>query len=78
MSLQLLRGGIWACMRYLCLCVGFWDMDFHVWGIMFLLKVVLNMLMMNVKESMCFRCLLFSLSGHCEFLFFICSIASWT
>ena len=28
MSLQLLRGGIWACMRYPCLCLGwFWDRD---------------------------------------------------
>ena len=33
-SLQLLRGGIWACMRFPCLCslvcvfVGFWDRDY--------------------------------------------------
>ena len=28
--LQLLRGGIWACMRYppLCVFVGFWDRDY--------------------------------------------------
>ena len=28
-SLKLLRGGIWACMRYSCLrLVGFWDGDY--------------------------------------------------
>ena len=28
-SLQLLRGGIWACMRCPCLClVGFWERDY--------------------------------------------------
>ena len=28
-SLQLLRGGIWACMRCLvCIFVGFWDRDY--------------------------------------------------
>ena len=28
-SLQLLRGGIWACMRSLvCVFVGFWDRDY--------------------------------------------------
>ena len=27
-SLQLLRGGIWACMRCPCVFVGFWDRDY--------------------------------------------------
>ena len=27
-SLQLLRGGIWTCMRYPCLNFGFWDRDY--------------------------------------------------
>ena len=27
---------------------------------------------------MCFRCLIFSLSGPCELLFLLCFIASWT
>ena len=29
-SLQLLRGGIWACMRcpFVCVFVGFWDRDY--------------------------------------------------
>ena len=38
MSLQLLRGGIRACMKFPCLClfVGFWDWDYvsqlpYVW-----------------------------------------------
>ena len=40
--------------------------NFHLCGIMLLLRAVLNMLMRDV----CFRCLMFSLSGPCEFLFF--------
>ena len=27
---------------------------------------------------LCFRCLIFSLSGPCELLFLLCFIASWT
>ena len=27
---------------------------------------------------MCFRCLIFNLSGPCELLFLLCFIASWT
>ena len=30
------------------------------------------------KGPMCFRCLIFSLSGDCELLFLLCCIASWT
>ena len=30
------------------------------------------------KSPMCFRCLIFSLSGPCELLFLLCFIASWT
>ena len=28
--------------------------------------------------TMCFRCLIFNLSGPCELLFLLCFIASWT
>ena len=37
-------------------------------GIMLLLRSVLNMLVRNAspRRPMCFRCLLFSLSGPCE------------
>ena len=52
----------------------------HVWGIMLLLRAVLNILVRNAspRGSMCFRCLIFSLSGHCGMLFLLCFIASWT
>ena len=47
---------------------------------MFLLRAVLNMLVRNasLRGPMCFRCLIFSLSGPCELLFLVCFIASWT
>ena len=44
--------------------------NFHVL-IMFLLRAVLYILV-------CFRCLIFNLSGPCELLFLLCFIASWT
>ena len=52
----------------------------HVRGIMFLLREVLNILVRNAspRGPMCFRCLIFSLSGPCELLFLLCFIASWT
>ena len=54
--------------------------NFHVWGIMFLLRAVLNMLVRNAipRGPMCFRWLIFSLSGPCELLFLLCFRASWT
>ena len=47
---------------------------------MFLLRAVLNILVRNAspREPMCFRCLIFNLSGPCELLFLLCFIASWT
>ena len=48
--------------------------NFHMCGIMLVLRAVFNMLMRNTspRGPMCFRCLMFSLSGPCEFFF------SWT
>ena len=45
--------------------------NFHMCGIMLVLRAVFNMLMRNAIPigSMCFRCLIFSLSGPCELLF---------
>ena len=45
--------------------------NFHMCGIMLLLRVVLNMLVRNASPSgpMYFRCLMFILSGSCELLF---------
>ena len=45
--------------------------NFHMCGIMLVLRAVFNMLVRNAspKGHMCFRCLMFSLSGPCELLF---------
>ena len=47
---------------------------------MFLLRAVLNILVRNAspRGPMCFRCLIFNLSGPCELLFLLCFITSWT
>ena len=54
--------------------------NFHMCGIMLLLKAILNILVRNssLRGPMCFGCLMFSLSGQCELLFLLCFIASWT
>ena len=54
--------------------------NFHMCGIMLVLTAVLNILVRNAspRGPMCFRCLLFNLSGLCELLFLLCFIASWT
>ena len=43
-------------------------------------RAVLNILVRNAspRGPMCFRCLIFNLSGPCEFLFLLCFIASRT
>ena len=53
--------------------------NFHMCGIMLVLRAVYNMLVRNasLRGSMCFRCLMFNLSGPCELLFLLCFIASW-
>ena len=61
---------------------GMWTMlaNFHMWGIMLVLRAVFNMLvrMRAPRGPMCFRYLVFNLSGPCELLFLLCFIASWT
>ena len=54
--------------------------DFHMCGIMLMLRAVFNMLVKNAspRGPMCFRCLMFNLSGLCELLFLLCCIASLT
>ena len=54
--------------------------NFHMCGIMLVLREVFNMLVRNAspRGPMCFRCLIFNLSGHCELLFSLCCITSWT
>ena len=50
--------------------------NFHMCGIMLVLKAAFNMLIMNAspRGPMCFRCLMFNLSGPCELLFLLCFI----
>ena len=54
--------------------------NFHMCGIMLMIRTVFNMLVRNAspRGPMCFRCLMFSLSGSCELLLLLCFIASWT
>ena len=54
--------------------------NFHMCGIMLMLRAVFNMLVRNacLRGPMCFRCLLFRLPGPCKLLFLLCFIASWT
>ena len=46
---------------------------FHMCGIILVLRAVFNMLVSDAspRGPMCFRCLMFSLSGPCEFLFLL-------
>ena len=59
-----------------------WTMlaNFHMCDIMLVLREVFNMLVRNAspRGSMCFRCLMFNLSGPCDLLILLCFIASWT
>ena len=54
--------------------------NFHMCGIMLVLRAVFYILVRNVspRGSMCFSCMIFSLSGPCELLFVHCFNASWT
>ena len=51
--------------------------NIHMCGIMLLLRAVLNTLVRNAspRGPMCFRWLMFSLSGPCELLFLLCFIS---
>ena len=57
--------------------LGFWTgtmlANFHMYGIMMVLRAVFNMLVRNAspRAHLCVMCLMFSLSGPCEFLFLI-------
>ena len=67
-------------MSLLCFGIGTMLANFHMCGIMLVLRKGFNMLVRNVspRGPMCFRCLMFSLSGPCELLFLLCFITSWT
>ena len=44
--------------------------NFHMCGIMLVIRTVFNMLVRNAspRRPMCFRCMMFSVSGPCELL----------
>ena len=53
--------------------------NFHICGIMLVLRAVFNILIKaSPRGTMCFRCLMFSLSGPSKLLFLLCFTASWT
>ena len=54
--------------------------NFHMCGIMLVLRTVFNMVVRNAspRGPMCFKGLMFNLSGPRELLFLLCCIASWT
>ena len=64
----------------MCFRIGTMLVNFHMCGIMLVLRAVFKMLVRNAgpRGPMCFRCLMFNLSGLCKFLFLLCFIASWT
>ena len=45
--------------------------NFHMCGIMLVLRALFNMLVRNasIRGPMCFMCLMFNLSGPCELLY---------
>ena len=54
--------------------------NFHMCGIILVLRAVFSMLVKNASPRgfVCFRCPMFNLSRPCELLFLLCFIASWT
>ena len=52
--------------------------NFHMYGIMLLLRAVFNMLVKNASPRGPIYFMMFSLSGPCALLFVLCFIVSWT
>ena len=61
--------------------IGIMFANFHRWGIMLVLRAVVNILVRNAMPSgpMCLRCLMLSPSGPCElvFLLFCMAFSTW-
>ena len=58
---------------------GFWDGDYvgqlpYVWYYVIVKNIFIHS---SSRGPMCFRLIMFSLSGPCELLFLLCFIASW-
>ena len=60
-------------MSLLCFGMGTMLPNFHMCGIMLMLREDFNMFARNAspRRPMCFRCLMFNLSGPCELLFLL-------
>ena len=60
-------------MYLLVLGMGAMFANFHMCAIMLVLRAVFNMLRRNAstRGPMCFMCLVFSLSGPCEFFYVV-------
>ena len=67
-------------MSFLGFGMGTMLANFHMCGIILVLRAVFNMLVKNASPGgpMCFWCLMFNLSRPCELLFLLYFIASWT
>ena len=67
-------------MSFLVFRMGTMLANLHMYGIMLVLTAVFNMLVRNAspRGPMCFKCMMFSLSGPYELLFLRCFIASLT
>ena len=63
--------GVPMSMSLLGFGIGTMLANFHMCGIMLVLRAVFNMLLRNASP-MCFRGLIFNLSGPCELLFLRC------
>ena len=75
--------GLYEVLLSMCLLgFGMWTMfaNFHMCGNILVLRAVLNILVRNAgpRVPMCFRCMIFSLSGPCEFFFITLLYCSWT
>ena len=66
-------------MSFLGFGIGTMLTNFDICGIMLVLRAVFNMLVRNASPGgpICFRSLMFSLSGLWELLFLLCCIAFW-
>ena len=78
--MQVLRVRIRACMRCPCLWL-FWNGDYvsqlpYVWYYVVVKSSLKHMLVRNAspRGPMCFKCLMFNLSGPCGLLFLLCFI----
>ena len=67
-------------MSFLGFGIGTMLANFHMCGIMLVLRAVFNMLVRNAspRGHICFSCLMFNLSRPCELLFLLGFIVSWT